>query len=405
MKTAIVIEDDKVSQKYIRRALNGVVDLHIVGNGADGLALIYNLKPDIIILDVDLPDANGYELCNEIRHHRECVFIPILFITSHTSLDDRIKGYTAGGDDYLAKPFESSELVAKIKALLRNHEHKTNLQSQFKEARSTAIESMTGASELGLIVQFFEKTYAISNFDQLAQAIFNIFKSLGLNTCLIFETEKENYFFSCDDTLKPIEQELMEQLREQGRFFDFGHRTQINYQVVACLIKNMPMDDPARYGRYKDAIPPILACANQKVMQLEMEILLQEHTNNFSDSFKNIRMTLDDLTNQMRNGQESGSSLLTALLMSLEAAMPTLGLDEDQEVFLMRSIESKVNEALRQVQSYETMQVTFDSLIRLLQHLVDQQENLVGNLVCKEGLTAEQGPENTNEDSNDIQLF
>jgi len=85
--------------------------------------------------------------------------------------------------------------------------------------------------------------------------------------------------------------------------------------------------------------------------------------------------------------------------------MPTLGLDEDQEVYLMRSIEKKVNEAMNKVQSYETIQVTFDSLIRLLQHLVDEQEELVDDLVSKEGLAEEQGPENTNLDSDDVELF
>jgi len=107
----------------------------------------------------------------------------------------------------------------------------------------------------------------------------------------------------------------------------------------------------------------------------------------------------------MRTGQESGSTLLNELLTSLEAAMPTLGLDEDQEVYLMRSIEKKVNEAMNKVQSYETIQVTFDSLIRLLQHLVDEQEELVDDLVSKDGLAEEQGPENTNLDSDDVELF
>ena len=155
----------------------------------------------------------------------------------------------------------------------------------------------------------------------------------------------------------------MTRLREEDRFFDFGQRTQINYPVVACLVKNMPIEDPARYGRYKDVIPPILACANQKVLQLEMELLLQDHTLKFSESFKDIRMTLDTLSLQMREGQESGTCLMSDLMMSLEKAMPTLGLDEDQERYLMGSIESKVNEAMEKVQSYETMQMTFDSFL------------------------------------------
>jgi CheY-like chemotaxis protein len=405
MKKAVVIEDDKISQKYIQRALNGVVELHIAGTGVEGMALITDELPDLIILDVELPDANGYDLCHEIRHKSEFLFTPILFISGHTNLEERIRGYSSGGDDYISKPFESSEVVAKVKALIRHHEHKVDLKNQFKEAQSTAIESMTGASELGLIVQFFEKTYSINNFDQLAESIFSILRSLELKTCLIFETKAESYFFCSDHTSKPIEKEIMTRLREEDRFFDFGQRTQINYPVVACLVKNMPVEDRARYGRYKDVIPPILACANQKVLQLEMELLLQDHTQKFSESFKDIRMTLDTLSLQMREGQEDGSGLMSNLMMSLEKAMPTLGLDEDQEQYLMGSIESKVNEAMEKVQSYETMQMTFDSLIRLLQHLVDEQEELVDRLVSKGDLAMEEGPENHNDDSSDVELF
>ncbi len=405
MKKAVVVEDDKISQKYIQRALNGVVELHIAGTGSEGMALIDAEQPDLIILDVELPDANGYDLCQEIRRKSEFQFTPVLFISGHTSLEERIRGYSSGGDDYISKPFESSEVVAKIKALIRHREHKLDLRSQFKEAQSTAMESMTGASELGLIVQFFEKTYSINNFDQLAESIFSILRSLELKTCLIFETKAQSYFFCSEPNSKPIEKEIMTRLREEDRFFDFGQRTQINYPVVACLVKNMPIEDPARYGRYKDVIPPILACANQKVLQLEMELLLQDHTLKFSESFKDIRMTLDTLSLQMREGQESGTCLMSDLMMSLEKAMPTLGLDEDQERYLMGSIESKVNEAMEKVQSYETMQMTFDSLIRLLQHLVDEQEALVDRLVSKDDLAMDEGPENNNNDSSDVELF
>lgn len=405
MKSAVVVEDDKISQKFIQRALNGVVKLHFADNGADGLALVDEIKPDLILLDVELPDALGYDLCHEIRHKSEFLFTPIIFISGHANLEERIKGYSAGGDDYISKPFESKEVVAKVKAIIRHHEHKKNLESQFKEAQSTAIESMTGASELGLIVQFFEKTYSMSNYDQLANAIFKLLHSLELKSCLLFETKAETYFFCSEGQHKPIEKEIITRLRNEDRFFDFGQRTQINYPVIACLIKNMPLNDPARYGRYKDVIPPILACANQKIMQLEMELMLQDHTMKFSESFKNIRNTLDELASKMREGQEDGSSLLNGLLISLEEAMPTLGLDEDQEVYLMRSIEMRVNEAMEKVQSYEAIQMTFDSLIRLLQHLVDSQEKIVERLVSKEELQKENGAGYYDTEHDDVELF
>ena len=404
MKSAVIVEDDKISQKYIKRALEGTLDLHFAATGQEAEQLIAELDPGIILLDVELPDSNGYEICHKLRLKSEYLFTPILFISGKTNLEERIKGYEAGGDDYITKPFETSELVAKVKAVIRQHEHKETLAEQFKEAQSTAIESMTGASELGLILQFFEKTYAINNFDQLANAIFSLLHALELKSCLYFETEQQNYFFCSDGENKPIEKEIMQRLRTEPRFFDFGHRTQINYPVVACLVKNMPVEDRARYGRYKDVIPPILACANQKVLQLEMELLLQDHTMKFSESFKNIRMTLDDLANEMRACQEDGSSLLNTLFMSLEEAMPRLGLDDDQEQYLMNSIEEKINEAMEKVQNYEAIQITFDSLIRLLQHLVDNQEQLVDRLVSKEGLEIEDGPGSKDNDA-DVELF
>jgi len=404
MQTAVIVEDDKISQKYIQRALEGTLDLHFAANGKDGEALIEKISPNIILLDVELPDSNGYEICHRLRLKSEYLFTPILFISGKSNLEERIKGYQAGGDDYITKPFEAPELIAKVKAVIRQHEHKETLTEQFKEAQSTAIESMTGASELGLILQFFEKTYAINNFEQLANAIFSLFSSLELKSCLYFETQQQNYFFCSDGDNKPIEREIIERLRTEPRFFDFGQRTQINYPVVACLVKNMPIEDRSRYGRYKDVIPPILACANQKVLQLEMEMLLQDHTMKFSESFKNIRTTLDDLAGKMREGQEDGSSLLNKLLMSLEEAMPRLGLDDDQERYLMESIESKINEAMEKVQNYEAIQITFDSLIRLLQHLVDNQEELVDRLVSKDGLELEEGPGHK-DSATDIELF
>jgi CheY-like chemotaxis protein len=404
MKSAVIVEDDNISQKFIKRALEDTLELHFASTGAEGESLIEKIRPNIILLDVELPDDNGYDICHRLRQKSEFLFTPILFISGKSNLKERIKGYEAGGDDYIVKPFETPELIAKVKAVIRQHEHKESLASQFEEAQSTAIESMTGASELGLILQFFEKTYAINNFEQLANAVFSIFRSLELKSCLYFETVEENYFFCSDGENKPIEREIIERLRDEGRFFDFGNRTQVNYPVVACLVKNMPIDDPARYGRYKDVIPPILACANQKVLQLEMELLLQDHTLRFSESFKNIRDTLDGLAGQMREGQEDGSSLLNNLLMSLEEAMPRLGLDDDQERYLMQSIEDKINEAMEKVQNYETIQVTFDSLIRLLQHLVDNQENLVERLISKEGLEIDKGP-GTKDGISDVELF
>lgn len=85
-------------------------------NGQDTLNLIKNNIYDLILLDVMLPDCNGFDLCNEIRRHTNT---PIIFITSCSSDFDKLTGLGIGGDDYITKPFNPLEVIARVKALLR----------------------------------------------------------------------------------------------------------------------------------------------------------------------------------------------------------------------------------------------------------------------------------------------
>lgn len=75
--------------------------------------------PDLLILDRTLPDADGLELCKQIRAHPRLKALPVLFLTAKGSVTDRVVGFAAGADDYLPKPFSAQELVARVSALLR----------------------------------------------------------------------------------------------------------------------------------------------------------------------------------------------------------------------------------------------------------------------------------------------
>lgn len=85
-------------------------------NGADGLASLREETPALVVLDVGLPDINGFELCKQIRAESS---VPVLFLTARNSEIDRVVGLEIGGDDYLTKPFSPRELTARVKAILR----------------------------------------------------------------------------------------------------------------------------------------------------------------------------------------------------------------------------------------------------------------------------------------------
>jgi DNA-binding response OmpR family regulator len=96
-------------------------------NGKDGLSLAQERLPDLIISDVMMPPPNGFELRKQLSVNPKTIHIPFIFLTARASQGDKIFGLEAGADDYITKPFDRGELVARVRAVLRrNHVHLEN---------------------------------------------------------------------------------------------------------------------------------------------------------------------------------------------------------------------------------------------------------------------------------------
>ena len=117
-QTVLVVEDDDELRSQLGRALReeGFV-VEAVATGAAALDRVASGAPDVLVLDIGLPDADGRDVCQALRARG--VQTPILFLTARDALVDRIAGFDAGGDDYLPKPFALAELVVRLHALLR----------------------------------------------------------------------------------------------------------------------------------------------------------------------------------------------------------------------------------------------------------------------------------------------
>jgi two-component system copper resistance phosphate regulon response regulator CusR len=114
----LIVEDEPKSAAYLRKGLSEhgyIADL--AGNGEDGLHLAQNSEYDLLILDIMLPRRDGWSVLTELR--RTGTQTPVLFLTARDSVPDRVKGLDLGADDYLVKPFAFSELLARIRTILR----------------------------------------------------------------------------------------------------------------------------------------------------------------------------------------------------------------------------------------------------------------------------------------------
>jgi two-component system OmpR family response regulator len=114
----LVVEDDADLRGVLLRGLREEgFEATGVGTGAELLARIEPESPGVLIVDIGLPDADGRDLCQALR--AQGVQTPVLFLSARDALTDRVTGFSAGGDDYVTKPFAFAELVARLHALLR----------------------------------------------------------------------------------------------------------------------------------------------------------------------------------------------------------------------------------------------------------------------------------------------
>lgn len=268
-RLVLAIDDDKLVHKIIEDALAQSCKLIHAKNGDEGLRLALKYHPDIILLDVEMPGLNGFEVCEKLKKSPDTLDIPVMFLSSRKDISERMRGYNSGASDYIVKPFNREELLARINVLDDYRQTSQRLKKDIEQAQITAEIAMTDSGDMGRIMRYVGQSYHAHDFDTLSEFFFEFFIPLQLEVAVAFWHQQGEVYKSAEGIIQPIEQELLEQNRTGNRFVDFGCRTIINYPKVSLLIKNMPTDDPGLYGRYKDLLPHILEATNSKIQDME----------------------------------------------------------------------------------------------------------------------------------------
>lgn len=175
MATILVIDDDELVSQTLQRALK-LYGYHVMvaRSGTEGLQLARRHRPDLFVLDIIMPGADGYQVCRQIRGDPLLKEIPVLFLTAKGKDEDKIEGFRAGADDYLSKPFNMEELQLRLQAILRRmggtepeeEEPIVQVGDVILDCRNFKVTTPSGATLL-TNVQFDLLYHLMSNVDQV----------------------------------------------------------------------------------------------------------------------------------------------------------------------------------------------------------------------------------------------
>ncbi len=330
MTSVLVIDDDPdllaahslhlISQGCdVITAENGQIALDLIKQNPDAI--------DVILSDILMPVMDGYELCRLVKGDSELQVIPLIFVSMLSTLEEKMKGFEVGADDYITKPISPEELGHKVSKLIELRTQNRELQSSLSESNSVAMQAMTYSSDLGQVLEFYKNTMGAVDFNEVAQLLFKVTDSNDLKCSLQIITPDKLANFGSLGAVSPLEVNVIEMSRSKGRFFDFGARTLINYDRFSLLIKNMPIDNPERYGLLKDTLGTLCDAIEARVAFL----LQQLSANKKKEIVGTVISVIDDVDAMFSKIQKANINVINSMMDELDDEMMELGLTSAQE--------------------------------------------------------------------------
>lgn len=357
-----VVDDDQDYCELMREVLSDDYRVCSYYNADSYQQALKADQPDLVLMDINLPDISGIDLCKQLQQHFQDV--AVIFVSGMNTLDERLRAYDAGGVDFIAKPFELKELLAKTHAVAHYLEKKRSLAAAECLSRNMAFQSMSESAQYGCVLQFLRECFLCNNYQMLADAFFNLMSQLDLSTCLEIRVDTVHYFAPQHSTISPIEANIFELLDKRGRLFDFGSRTICNDKHVSFLIKNMPIQDEVLYGRLRDVIAVIVEGLEARVLDIKRQAtLLMVMTE--------IQKLLLGIGDSIQENDKHFCQVLTGIMADIRGSFHLLDMTEDQEVYFAQLVEKNLKEATSASDAFFKLKGALSSVIQVVESSVE----------------------------------
>lgn len=297
------------------------------------------ISPDVVIMDVNMPHMNGYELCQLLRQELLSDHCGVIFTSGLMSDEDIMRAYEAGADDYLIKPLRLQELLVKIQAVYRAREQQAEVKLQASTAMKIAFDAMRNSSELGQILRFQDSIQQATDFKDLAILCFGALNFFDLAGSIAFLHEDKPIYFR-DDGLEPqLEIDSMLASRGKGRLYCWKQYAFLNYDLFSMFIRNMPVEEEERYGILKDQICLLFNSLDIRITTLLLEKSEQEK----QKRIKTISQVLANIVLEMEQSNITFSQQFEKIIQDMEtnllSEMSQFNLLESEEKSIMRRVE------------------------------------------------------------------
>lgn len=326
-------------------------------------------RPEMILIDVGLPGMDGYTLCRRIKDDDRTAHIPVAFISGHDTIDARLQGYEAGGEDFIVKPFEPDELVSKVRVALRLFEEQEQLRARASFAEHTALSAMNTLGSLGAVIEFLRRSFACTNAAELGAALLDALRQYDLQGAVRIGMDGTAHTMSLQGSSLPLEASILDYVSTLGRIFEFQKRAVFNFGGITLLVSNMPIEDVERCGSLRDNLAILAEGADARRQAIEFEEARRRTQQGLLAAVEKLQGTLDAMRQKHRRDQFAVTQLIISVQEEMVKSFVQIGLSEGQENFVIDLVKRHIGEILDQLAQGDDIVVRLEDLAATLRTL------------------------------------
>lgn len=334
--------------------------------------LVEKNEPDLIIIDTELMDLDGFETYKTLQASYPDRNYPVIFTSNDYAADERLVGYNLGCLDFLSKPIDAQDLRWKILLRLRLLDQRKELELKAKAAEQAAFSAMRANSELGIIIKFMEFASGIEEPASFVDCLLSTLNDFELVGCIQLRLPDQilNAGHGCDN--QSVEAKMLSAAKDKGKVVGDRARVFFNNAYVSILVKNMPYLETELSGRLRDNLVVLVNAANTIVNAIALKQQVQQkNITNVSAILKQGKKELDTVIKLMHHHSEVTTNTFRQMQWNLEEKLLALGLSEVQEKSIMCELEqSSILIEQSQAQA-DKIEETFNAVInRFSEYLV-----------------------------------
>jgi CheY-like chemotaxis protein/cell division protein ZapA (FtsZ GTPase activity inhibitor) len=333
-----VVDDDPLILDILRSILEADCVVETFSSAEDCQNRLAAEKPDMFLLDVSLPGMDGYAFCRQLKDDGLLHRIPVTFVSSHDTIDARILGYDAGGEDFIVKPFEPEEVLRKLKVAQQIVRNQLSLAEQVEAAEYLSSLVMASMDETGILLQFMSKLIAWEHTDEIAEGLLELLQRYKLDGVVQTRMAQGARTVSAAGINLPLEISVIDHVRNLGRIFEFRKRSVHNFERITLMVNDLPLQDPEYCGRLRDHLSVAAQSVDSRLKAIETDESNRRSQAGILLALESVSETILSLRGAHQQNSTESAALVTSLQETLANSFFRLGLTEGQESFLQNMV-------------------------------------------------------------------